>query len=110
MSTEVGNAWGEGLSGSNPEKTGAKLTPAMMASTRARKPGGRGATLSSARSTAERWMALESCGLGNRARLSPRNQDTESTASAEKMAPATLSIRPLCGCANSRRRMGSPTQ
>src|ERR1700682_660655 len=60
----------------------------MMASTRERKPGGRGAIASSARSTADRWIALESAGVGKRARLSPRNQETESTARAEKMAPA----------------------
>jgi len=78
----------------------------MIASTLARKAGGRGAMASNRRRIADRWMALDSCWLGSRARLSPRNQETESTASVEKTAPATLSIRPLCGRASSRSRTG----
>src|SRR5438046_9422093 len=107
---ELGNGCGEGAAGSSPEKAAGKFTPAMIAATRARKPGGRGAMASRVRRTADRWMALETCGLGTRARLRPRNQETDRTATVEKIAPPRLSIRPDWGCAIRRRRIGSPTQ
>src|SRR5438128_1870007 len=107
---ELGNGCGDGATGSSPEKADGKLTPAMMVCTLARKPGGRGAMASRVRKMVDRWMAVEICGLGTRARLRPRNQDTERTAMAEKAAPPRLSIRPVCGRASSRRRIGSPTQ
>ena len=108
--TEAGSGWGDGAIGSNPANAAGKLTPAMIASTRARKAGGLGNTESRVRRMADRWIALATWGVGTRARLSPRNQETESSARAENTAPAMLSIRPLCGRASSRRRMGSPTQ
>ena len=107
---ELGNGCAEGLTGSSPEKAAGKLTPAMIADTLARKPGGRGAMASRVRKIADRWMALEICGLGTRARLRPRNHDTDRTAMVEKTAPPTLSIRPDWGRATRRRRIGSPTQ
>src|SRR2546422_11160278 len=61
---ELGSGWGDGASGSSPEKADGKLTPAMIAATRARKPGGRGAMAARVRKAADRWMALETCGLG----------------------------------------------
>src|ERR1700736_617223 len=104
--TELGSGWADGPTGSNPEKDEGKLTPAIIVSTLARNAGGRGAIRSSARSTADRWIAADSGGLGIRARLSPRNQETDNTASAEKIAPAKLSIRLPRGWASSRRRIG----
>src|SRR2546421_1149224 len=94
--TEAGSGRAEGV-GSKPENADGKLTPAMMPATRARKPGGRGAIPSRDRRMLDRWMAADKAGLGTRARLSPKNQETEITASAEKIAPTTLSIRPLRG-------------
>src|SRR5919201_4866082 len=107
--TEAGKGSADGV-GSSPENAEGKLTPAMIALTRARKAGGRGAMLSSVRRMVDRWMAADNAGLGTRARLRPKNHETERTATAEKMAPMTLSIRPLLGRASSRRRMGSPIQ
>src|SRR2546421_1198002 len=106
----LGEGWGGGITGSCPETGAGMLSPLAIAATRARKPGGRGAMASRVRKTADRWMALEICGLGTRARLRPRNQETDRTAMVEKIAPPKLSIRPDWGCAIRRRRIGSPTQ
>src|SRR5205085_4744092 len=84
----AGSGKEDGAGGSSPENAAGKLTPAMIVATRAKNAGGRGAMASSVRSTADRLMAADSCGLGIRPRLSPRNHDTDRTASAEKTAPA----------------------
>src|ERR1700694_4655747 len=56
--TESGSGSGDGATGSSPAKAAGKLTPAMIASTRARKAGGLGNTESRVRRMADRWMAL----------------------------------------------------
>src|SRR5947207_14639226 len=91
--TEAGRGWGDGAIGSNPANAAGKLTPAMIASTRARKAGGLGNTESTLRRIADRCIALATWGVGTRARLSPRNQESDTSASAVRTAPAMLSVR-----------------
>src|ERR1700730_13282799 len=108
--TEAGSGRGDGAIGSSLANAAEKLTPETIVSTRARKAGGLGNTESSVRRMADRWMALATWGVGPPLRLSPRNQDTESSATAEKEAPALLSIWLFSGSASSRSRIGSQTQ
>src|ERR1051326_3086851 len=81
-----------GSDGARVSNTGGEDTPDRMPCTRARKLGGRGATLSSACSTDDRCSAYDNSGLGPREKVRPKNQHIASTAIADSAAPAMESV------------------
>src|SRR5690349_6663302 len=104
----IGSAPGRPV-GSRPANTGGNYTPARTWATLARKPGGRGASVSRPCSIADRWICCAIWGTGPREKLRPRNQHMIRTANADRAAPPIESVDVWTPARRILRLIGSPT-